>query len=175
MIENVLAFSASMNSGREERSERFAVGDLVEHAAAAVKQEAEQAGCRIDVEVAPDLPALQGDPLALEHAFRNLIANAARHAAQGKWIGVSATGSSEEVQVRVRDRGPGIPEEERQRIFEPFYRSELTRTTQVRGTGIGLSLVKETVERHRGTLAVQSSPAGGAEFTVRLPVASGVA
>ena len=87
MIENVLAFSASMHSGAEERSEAFDVGDLIDHAAEALAQEIEQAGCRIEVTVAPGLPAVAGDPVALELAFRNLIGNAVRHAAQGRWIG----------------------------------------------------------------------------------------
>ena len=169
MIENVLAFSAASHSGREVRREVFAVGDLLDHAAAAMSEEAEQAGCRIEVTVAPGLPALEGDPAALEHAFRNLIDNAARYAAEGRWIGVSAARSTEGVEVRVCDRGPGIPEAERLRIFEPFYRGERKGASQVRGTGLGLSLVKETVERHRGTLTVHNSPAGGAQFTVRLP------
>lgn len=72
------------------------------------------------------------------------------------------------------DRGPGIPEEERARIFEPFYRSEHTRASHVRGTGLGLSLVKETVVRHGGTIEVRNADGGGAEFTVRLPASSEV-
>jgi len=170
MIENVLAFSSSLHSRREERREAFAVGDLVEHAAAAMAHEVEQAGCRIEVTVAPELPALAGDPGSLELAFRNLIGNAARHAAEGKWIGVSAGRSGDAVEVRVCDRGPGIPEGELERIFEPFYSGEHTRAVRVQGTGLGLSLVKDTVERHKGTISVRNSPGGGAQFTVRLPV-----
>ena len=169
MIENVLAFSASLHSSKEERREIFAVGDLLDHAVATMAQEIEKAGCRMELTVAPDLPGLTGDPIAIEQAFRNLIANAARHGAQGRWIGVSAARSGEGVEVRVCDRGPGIVETERERIFEPFYRGEQTRASQVRGTGLGLSLVKDAVERHRGTIAVNNSPAGGAQFTVWLP------
>ncbi len=173
MIENVLAFSASLHSRTEERSEAFDVGDLIEHAAEAMAQEIEQAGCRIEVTIAPELPAVVGDPVALELAFRNLIGNAVRHAAQGKWIGVSAArstnGSGDGVEVIVSDRGPGISERERDRIFEPFVRGEQTRNVQVRGSGLGLSLVKDTVERHRGTVSVHNSLDGGAEFTVHLP------
>ncbi len=169
MIENVLAFSANPHSGKEARMEPFAVGDLLDHAATALAGEAEQAGCRIEVTVTPDLPSITGDPIALEHAFRNLIANAARYAAQGKWIGVSAARFADGVEVRVCDRGPGIPEADLKHVFEPFYRGGRTRASRVRGTGLGLSLVKETVERHRGTVAVHNSPAGGAVFTVRLP------
>jgi two-component system sensor histidine kinase SenX3 len=104
----------------------------------------------------------------VELVFRNLIGNAVRHGAGGKWIGVSAAHYDEGVEVRVCDHGPGIPEAERERIFEPFYRGQQTRAQRIQGTGLGLSLVKDTVERHRGTVEVQSSP-GGTQFTVRLP------
>jgi two-component system phosphate regulon sensor histidine kinase PhoR len=175
MIENVLAFSATLHSEREERLEPFDVGDLVEHAAGAMAQEAEQAGCRMEVTVAPELPAVAGDPVALEHAFRNLIGNAVRHASQGKWIGVSAARCAEGVELRFCDRGPGIRDTERERIFEPFYRGEQTRASQIRGTGLGLSLVKEAIERHRGAVTVDNSPSGGAQFIVRLPALSELA
>jgi signal transduction histidine kinase len=78
------------------------------------------------------------------------------------------------VEIRVSDRGPGIPETERERIFEPFYRGEQTRAQRVQGTGLGLSLVKTTVERQKGTVEVHNSPSGGAQFTLRLPAAPAV-
>ena len=171
MIENVLAFSASLHSDKAERLEVFSVGDLLEHAAATMAQEIEQAGCRIELTVAPELPALAGDPVALELVFRNLIGNAVRHGAGGKWIGVSAARSTEGVEIRVCDRGPGIPERERERIFEPFYRGDESRAQRIQGTGLGLSLVRSTVERQKGTVEVHNSPGGGAQFTVRLPAA----
>jgi signal transduction histidine kinase len=171
MIENVLAFSASLHSDKEERREVFAVGDLLEHAAAVMAGEIEQAGCRLELNVVPELPAVAGDPVALELVFRNLIGNAVRHGAAGKWIGVSAARLAEGVEIRVCDRGPGIPEAERGRIFEPFYRGEQTRAQRVQGTGLGLNLVRTTVQLHKGTVEVENSPGGGAQFTVHLPAA----
>lgn len=171
MIENVLAFSASLHSGRREGSGTVAVGDLLEHAAAALAQEIEQAACRIEVTVAPDLPPVAGDAVELELLFRNLIGNAVRHGAAGKWIGVSAARTRDEVEIRVTDRGPGIPEAERKRIFEPFYRGEQTRAQRIQGTGLGLSLVKTAVERYHGSIEVQRPEGGGAQFTVHFPAA----
>ena len=170
MVEDVLAFSASLQSGRHEKRETFSPADLLQHAATAMAEEVEQAGCRIEVGIAPDLPQLTGDPIALEHAFRNLIANAARHAAEGGWIGISAAYNGGGVEVRICDRGPGIPQAEHERIFQPFYRGEHTVAAQVSGTGLGLSIVKDTVERHQGTVSVANASEGGAQFTVRLPV-----
>jgi signal transduction histidine kinase len=175
MIENVLAFSATLHSNAEKRREVLAVGDLLEHAAAALAQEIEHAGCRIEVNVAPDLPQVGGNPVEIELVVRNLIGNAVRHGAAGKWIGVSAAPAGEGVEIRVCDRGPGIPERERERIFEPFYRGEQTRAQRVPGTGLGLSLVKNTIERYNGAVEVHNSSGGGAQFTVRLPAAPKVA
>jgi signal transduction histidine kinase len=171
MIENVLAFSASRSAGVEQHREAFPVGDLLQHAATAMTAEIEQAGCRIEVSVGAELPPVEGDRTAVELVFRNLIGNAVRHGAGGRWIGVSAARCEDGVEVRVCDRGPGIAEAERERIFEPFYRGEQTRAQRVPGTGLGLSLVKTTVERHKGTVNVRNSPGGGAQFTVWLPAA----
>ncbi len=170
MIENVLAFSASLHSEHSHGHETIAVADLLQHAAGAMMPEIEQAGCHVEMNLAPHLPPVAGDPIAVELVFRNLIGNAVRHGAGGKWVGVSAAASGDAVEVRVCDHGPGISEAERERIFEPFYRGEQTRAHRVQGTGLGLSLVKNTVERYKGTVQVHNSPGGGAQFIVRLPV-----
>jgi signal transduction histidine kinase len=169
MIENVLAFSASLHSNKLGRGEALAVGDVLQHAVSAMTQEIEQAGCRVEVNIAATLPEVAGDPVAVELVFRNLIGNAVRHGMAGKWIGVSAARFGDGVEVRVCDHGPGIPEPEQERIFEPFYRGEQTRALRVPGTGLGLSLVKNTIERYKGTVEVINSYDGGAQFTVRLP------
>jgi signal transduction histidine kinase len=145
------------------------VGDVLQRAVATMMQEIEQADCRIEVNIAGGLPAVAGDPVAVELVFRNLIGNAVRHGIGGKWIGVSAAPFGDGVEVRVSDRGPGIHESEQERIFEPFYRGEQTRARQIPGSGLGLSLVKNTIERYKGTIEVNSAPGAGAQFTVRLP------
>jgi signal transduction histidine kinase len=76
------------------------------------------------------------------------------------------------VEIRVADRGPGIPEEEQKRIFDPFFRGQRAMQDQVHGTGLGLNLVKKIVEAHGGTIRVKSEPMKGAEFIVRIPEAA---
>ena len=73
------------------------------------------------------------------------------------------------LEVRVADRGPGIPENEQAEIFKPFVRGAAAQEKQIRGSGLGLSLVKEIVEAHGGAVLVRSQPGQGATFTVRLP------
>ena len=111
MIENVLAFSASLHSDNQEAPQVFAIsGDLLEHAASSMAQEIEQAGSRIELAVAPDLPAVAGDAVAHKLVYLNLIANAERHDAAGNWILVTASRLADCLDIRVCDRGPGVRE-----------------------------------------------------------------
>lgn len=170
MIDNILAFSAS--SQAPVKRENIALAGLVARARNSVQSELDAAGAQIETDIPAGLPEVAGDPLALERALRNLIENAARHAGEGKWIGVSARSAGNMLEVHVRDRGPGIPPGEQARIFEPFYRGEQSRRRHIRGTGLGLRLVKDTVERHGGSIHVSNLEAGGAEFIIRLPEAA---
>jgi signal transduction histidine kinase len=101
-----------------------------------------------------------------------------RGTAQGNnWIGIFAsktTGNAPAaVEIRVIDRGPGIPADEQEHIFDPFFRGARAVQDQIHGTGLGLSLVKKIVEAHGGSIRVKSEPMKGAEFIVRLPAAPG--
>jgi signal transduction histidine kinase len=111
----------------------------------------------------------------LRRLFQNLVANAAKHGGAGGFIGLTAAlvnGSGPpSVEVRVTDRGPGIPESEQTDIFKPFVRGAAAQAAQIRGSGLGLSLVSEIVKAHGGTISVRSQPGAGATFIVRLPTA----
>jgi two-component system, OmpR family, sensor histidine kinase SenX3 len=106
-----------------------------------------------------------------------LLSNAAKYGGgENHWVGVSASKCRENgrdvVEIRVLDRGPGIPDDERERIFEPFFRGRSAVRDQVHGTGLGLNLVKRVVEAHHGSVHVESTALEGAEFIVRLPAAT---
>jgi len=103
----------------------------------------------------------------LRRAFANLYRNAAE-AMQGKGtIDVTVTGEGAGLAVTIADHGPGIPAELRQRVFEPYF------TTKADGTGLGLALVRVTLESHRGTIAISETPGGGATFAIVFPTVSG--
>jgi signal transduction histidine kinase len=93
----------------------------------------------------------------------------------GNWIGVSAEeiseGAGRLVEIRVADRGPGIPAAEQARLFDAFYRGESAVQDQVHGTGLGLNIAKSIIEAHGGTIRVSSELRKGAEFVVRIPAA----
>lgn len=121
----------------------------------------------------PDLPPVLADKLAMKHALQNLVENALKYGKEGRWVGVSAaaTETGNAVEIRVADHGPGIPADEQDRIFDPFFRGRRALSDQVHGTGLGLSLVKKIIEAHGGTIRVDSRTARGTEFVVRIPAA----
>lgn len=112
-----------------------------------------------------DLPRVQGHHDALARAFANLLLNAADAMAEtGGTVTVKLNTLQDAVEVRVLDTGPGLPTERPERIWEPDF------TTKARGTGLGLALVRQTVQAHGGGIWARNRPEGGAEFRVVLPV-----
>ena len=121
------------------------------------------------VEVSPDLPVVICDEVALRQAFMNLVSNALKYGQtrMPPVIRIGYQAGAEEHEFFVQDNGPGVPVEERERIFEPFQRGVKTGDTE--GTGIGLSVVKSVVLRHGGRVWVESEPGKGATFRFTLP------
>jgi two-component system nitrogen regulation sensor histidine kinase NtrY len=101
------------------------------------------------------------DPL--RRAFANLFRNAAEAMGGSGAIDVTVTGDGSGIAVTIADHGPGIPDDLRQRVFEPYF------TTKADGTGLGLALVRQTLEAHRGTVALTATPGGGATFAIVFP------
>jgi len=174
LVEQVLRYG-NTNAGRviQERTP-VAVGELIEDSLRSSQAAIEGAGVVIEKRVAPDLPMVLADAVAMKHAIQNLLDNALKYGTDGNhWIGVFAsvdTGGPA-VEIRVADRGKGIPREERQHIFDPFYRGRSATRDQVHGTGLGLNLVKKIVEAHGGAIQVTSEPEQGTEFIIRIPAA----
>lgn len=108
------------------------------------------------------------DEGALERIVANLLANAGKYAPEGSAIVVSVCGGPEPPSVIIDDAGPGIPPEERELVFQAYWRSPRT-SDAVRGTGLGLSIVAELAEQMGATVSVHDSPLGGARFVLELP------
>ncbi|WP_328320725.1 HAMP domain-containing histidine kinase [Kribbella sp. NBC_00382] len=154
------------DGGDQGSRELVRIGDLVRAAADAA------AGREI-TEVAPDAADLtmEADKRRLERVIANLVDNAEQHAGGCKGVLVQAGGKG--VVIYVDDAGPGVPEADRDRIFERFGRGSTTPDTPPNphrtGTGLGLAIVARHVEWHHGTIQAQSRPEGGARFTIDLP------
>ena len=116
-----------------------------------------------------DVPTMRIDEQAVLLAVINLLDNAVKYG-DGTPVDVVIERKRREVQVRVRDHGPGIPREDLKRVFERFYRTR--RKELARGSGIGLALVKHIAEAHGGEVTVESVPGQGASFHLWIPVAS---
>jgi signal transduction histidine kinase len=170
LVEQVLRYAGASSGKVIREPEPVSLADVLADTVAEAKPEIELANGAVESSVDPDLPAIMGDPLALKHAFGNLLSNAAKYGLQEHgWVGVFAKRTGPEVEVRVADHGPGIPAEEQPQIFDAFFRGRRAIQDQVHGTGLGLNLVKKIVEAHGGSIRVKSEPSRGTEFIVRLP------
>lgn len=173
LVEQVLHF-ASAKAGKVVRpAEPVLLENLLQESLASTRGLIDAARCTVDLQLEPGLPVILGDPVSLKQVFQNLLSNAAKYGAGDHgWIGLSAArDGAGAVAIRVADRGPGIPPDEQDLIFEPFFRGRRAIEDQIHGTGLGLNLVKSIVEAHGGTITVRSAPGEGTVFTVRLPAA----
>lgn len=113
-----------------------------------------------------------GDFALLVTAVHNLIANAIQYSPDGSRVGIGVSHSDGVVEIAVTDQGVGIPESERDRVFERFFRVDAARSRNTGGTGLGLAIVKHVVQNHGGDVRVWSHPGSGSTFTIRLPEAA---
>jgi len=176
MVEQILRFASSRAGHVIREREPVAIEDLIEDGLGSNRAALEGARVVVDKQVEPALPLVLADELAMKHVLQNLLDNAMKYGLEGSnWIGISASKVADEkgdaVEIRVADRGPGIPAEEQEHIFDPFFRGRRALQDQVHGTGLGLNLVKKIVEAHGGSIHVRSQPANGTEFVVRIPAA----
>ena len=144
--------------------EREAVDDLVRECHAFVRPELERAGLNSRVEVDGDVPRIDVDEAQLRQALVNLLRNAREALQKGGTIVLGVRLEGERLCVMIEDDGPGIPEELRPSIFDPFY------TTKSHGTGIGLAVTRSIVEAHGGSLHCVDRPGGGTRFEILLPL-----
>ncbi len=129
---------------------------------------AREKGLVWQTDVAADLPRLLIDPERMNQVLGNLISNAVKYTPEGGTVTVRAAAGGSEVHIGVCDDGPGIDLAEQERIFEPFYRSQAHRRFP-QGLGLGLTIARDLVEAHGGTLQLVSAPGEGSCFTVHLP------
>jgi signal transduction histidine kinase len=175
MIGQVLLFAATSNNHRDYRPQPVPVGETIETAVADLAHLATANGFTVEKEIAPGLPPVLADPKALGRCLQNLMTNALKYGGEGRWMGIRAQAGAGpeagEVLITVQDHGEGIDADEMPHIFEPFYRGNAARSSQVHGTGLGLSLAKEAAEAMGGRLTVTSNLGEGSAFTLHFPAA----
>ena len=166
MVEELLEFS-KMEDGRFTlRIEETDLQAEFEDAIFTYRELFRQEGIELRYEAGDeDLPPIPGDPERLKQVFCNVLDNAAKHGGAGKRIDASIVREGGEQVVRVRDYGPGVPEEELPYVKQKFYKG----SSKARGSGIGLAVCDEIVKLHGGTFEIGNAEGGGAVVTIRLP------
>lgn len=173
LIEDLMSLSRIQADRFVEPSEAVAIDTLIETCVAGAGHPRPGRKCAFAIDVQPGLPQVRGDRGQIEQLFDNLLSNAVRYGCDkaGCTIDITAVHDREWVSVTIADHGPGIPSEHIPRLTERFYRVDEARSRGSGGTGLGLAIVKHIVERHRGTLRIDSEPGQGTIVTVRLPAA----
>ena len=171
---------AGTQSGKKRYELRpVSIETLIDGAIADYRPLMVEQGFDVHKDVPEGLPDVLADATAVQSAIANLLSNAMKYCGGRRWAKISAaavegeTGSA--VELRVEDRGIGIAPADLDQIFEPFYRGKESIEGQIHGNGLGLSLVRQIVEAHKGTIRVESEPGRGSTFSIRLPVVAGEA
>jgi len=159
MVESYLAF---VRGEGEEQTEQTDLGKVLEDIAVTAQRE----GNSVSLSTAGDL-TLPLRAHAIKRSLTNLVANATRHAAQ---VAISAERRGHAVEVMIDDDGPGIPPEAREEVFKPFYRLDASRNPATGGVGLGLTIARDVVSSHGGSIQLDNSPMGGLRARIRIPV-----
>lgn len=169
LVESLLDFGRMEAGARPYRLGPLDVSALVRHVAADFQNEVEGQGFTVACSAPPDALVAQADVDALTRALWNLLDNAVKYSAASRRVDVYVGNSDGCVTIAVRDRGLGVPDHEQREIFEKFVRGEASRVHGIKGTGIGLAMVRHIVDAHGGRVDVQSAPGEGSTFTIVLP------
>ena len=170
LTENVLSF-AKMDEGKKEFVfEHVDIDTLLLNIVSTIQDRMKHDGFAIEPKIEKSLPSIMADASAITQAVNNLIDNAVKYSGDSKKVFVRAYNNEQFVIIEVKDFGVGIKKEEKGKVFDRFYRGgdELTRT--VKGSGLGLTLVKQIVEAHKGSVQVESEPGKGSVFAIKLPL-----
>jgi two-component system phosphate regulon sensor histidine kinase PhoR len=170
LIENVLDFAKVERGKAGYQFAAANVRDVVARAVEACKVRAQREKVELVLEERDELPVSYIDERAIEIAVINLVDNALKYAPDGQRVVISTGRNNGWIEIRVVDEGPGIPPEDRKRIFERFERGRGAQTKQVRGSGIGLALVKHIAEAHGGRAWVEPGEGRGSVFVLTLRV-----
>ena len=170
IVQDLLTLSRLDAGNTEMRFAPFSFRESVENVCRANAMEARRHSHTLTCALAEDMPEIRGDRQRLEQVVTNILGNAIKYTPDGGHIAVTGGGSGRNVWVEVADDGIGIPEKDRDRIFDRFYRVDKARSRESGGTGLGLSIAKEIVERHHGSLRLVPREGRGTTIRLVLPI-----
>jgi two-component system, OmpR family, phosphate regulon sensor histidine kinase PhoR len=174
IIEDLMSLSRIQADRFVVPAEQVDINETIVTAVANSAHSRSSATCEIRTELPPDLPPVRGDRAQLLQLFDNLLSNALRYGCDkpDSTVEIAADVSRAMLVVTVTDHGPGIPRDHLPRLTERFYRVDAARSRETGGTGLGLAIVKHIVERHRGTLQIDSTVGVGTTVRIALPLAA---
>ena len=149
---------------------RFSMLDAINSVCRAVELEAQRRGHTLLRQYNDTLPMIEGDRDRLEQVMMNVVGNAIKYTPDGGVIAVDAGVRGRKVWITVSDTGIGIPQQDRERIFDRFYRVDKARSRESGGTGLGLSIAREIVMRHHGSIALAPHEGPGTTIRISLPI-----
>jgi two-component system sensor histidine kinase GlrK len=168
MIENLLSFSAWQTSSIGLDSSEFRLRPVVKQVLE--NQQLTLLSQRVRLDVRVDDVTLVADRSKIRLILENLVSNAVKYSPKGGTIHLKARTSGTQFVLDVADNGPGVPMEDREHVFEAFYTGRAAKSTAVKGTGIGLSVVLEFVSAHGGTIEIIDGEYPGAHFRITMPI-----
>jgi signal transduction histidine kinase len=169
LVEALLNFGRMEAGVRKYRFEEMDAANLVERVVSEFAPQIAGSGRQIELQAADEVCPIDADPEALSVALRNLVDNALKYSPGCPTVWVQWGAENAHVAIRVRDRGVGIQAFERRAIFRKFFRGTAAATANVKGSGVGLAMVRHIVAAHGGEISVVSEPGEGSTFTILLP------
>jgi len=170
MIEAILRFSRLDRMAEPPHFTALDLRTVVQEVVEDSRLEAEQRECLVQYEDRSAMPPLvHGHAAILASAVQNVVRNAIRHAPSGTTINVTVGGAEGETSLIVRDFGPGVPADQLEKIFEPFFRGDESRGRDPAGAGLGLAIVTRIVKAHHGEVAARNVPDGGLAISMTFP------
>lgn len=169
IVQDLLTLSRFDSGHSELNLTTFPFAGLLEESCQAMRIEAQRRGHTLRLEGTGGLPAIRADRERISQVVMNVLSNAIKYTPDGGRIVLTAGCTPDRVWLEVADNGIGIPPEDRDRIFERFYRVDKARSRAAGGTGLGLSIVRDTVRRHGGWVTVRARQPEGSVFTVGFP------
>jgi signal transduction histidine kinase/tetratricopeptide (TPR) repeat protein len=170
LIDNILDFSKMEEGQKIFHFEKDDITPVVKNIVGAFREQTAFQGYKISLEIPEPVPEVVFDREAMEQVLHNLLDNACKYSGDSREIEVQLLSKGKNVIINVRDHGIGIRKEDKDKIFSRFFRAGEELTPSVKGSGIGLTIVKQIVEAHNGTIEVESEPGKGSMFTVVLPL-----
>jgi signal transduction histidine kinase/DNA-binding response OmpR family regulator len=171
LVEDLLTLSrVDSDGGHAGLDGEVDLAELVGTVNATLRPVIESSGVQVSIQIPAGLPIILGDRSQLERMLLNLLSNAVKFSDQGGTVTVQAEVLGEELQFSVEDTGMGIAEHEQPQLFTRFFRSSEATRRAIQGTGLGLAVVREIVDRHQGTIGVRSALGEGTTMTITLPI-----